>query len=181
MSEKVFNQTFYRSHYPSGMIACRLCFIWQPSFVKNYSTCCSRHFVYVFSIDSNHALKISLNHCDQNEVSPLKDFSENPYTFSYFCHQTAIYSFSDWFICFDFSHFCYNKDFFAFRNLFSTSYIARGIIKLIAWTTSYLDFEITWLIWNSNNSTMSPPWPKNINLYLKRILLIQNAWRMNLT
>ena len=28
---------------------------------------------------------------------------------------------------------------------------------------------------------MSPPWPKNIHLYLKRLLLIQNAWRTDLT
>ena len=94
---RYFNQTFYRSHYPSGngMIACSLCFIWQPSFVKNYSSCCSRHSVHVFfSIDSYHALEISLNHHDQIEVSSLKDFSKNPYTFTYFCHHTAIYSFS---------------------------------------------------------------------------------------
>ena len=83
---RYFNQTFYRSHYPNGMIACGLCFIWQPSFVKNYSACCSRHSVDVFSIDSYHALKLSLNLGDQNEVSSLKDFSKNPYTFTYFCH-----------------------------------------------------------------------------------------------
>ena len=68
------------------------------SFVKNYSACCSRHSAYVFSIDSYHALNISSNHCDQTKVSSLKDFSKNPYTFTYFCHQTAIYSFSNWFI-----------------------------------------------------------------------------------
>ena len=45
---RYFNQTFYRSHYPNGMIACGLFFIWQPSFVRIYSTCCSRHSVYVF-------------------------------------------------------------------------------------------------------------------------------------
>ena len=45
---RYFNQTFDRSHYPNGMIACGLCFIWQPSFVKKYFTCCCRHFVYVF-------------------------------------------------------------------------------------------------------------------------------------
>ena len=45
--KRYFNQTFDRSHYPNGMIACGLCFIWQPSFVKNYSTCCSRYSVYV--------------------------------------------------------------------------------------------------------------------------------------
>ena len=26
---RYFNQTFDRSHYPNGMIACGLCFIWQ--------------------------------------------------------------------------------------------------------------------------------------------------------
>ena len=87
-----FNQTFYRSHYPNGLIACGLCFIWQASFVKNYSACCSRHSVHVFSIDSYHALKLSLNHRDLTEVSSLKDFSKNPYTFTYFCHHKAIHS-----------------------------------------------------------------------------------------
>ena len=160
---RYFNQTFYRSHYPNGMIACGLCFICQPSCVKN----CSRGFL-------------------------VDGFLKNPYTFTYFCHHTAIHSFSNWFICFDFGYFFYNKDFFAFCKdffafckVFSTFHIARRIIKLIAWTTSFLeerlDFDITWLIWNANNPTMSPRWPKNINLCLKRLLLIQNAWRMNLT
>ena len=45
---RYFNLTFDRSHYPNGMISCGLCSIWQPSFVKNYSACCSRHSVYVF-------------------------------------------------------------------------------------------------------------------------------------
>ena len=151
-------------------------------FVKNYSSCCSRHSVYVFSVDSYHALKISLNHRDQIEVSSLKDFSKNPCTFTYFCHHTAIHSFTNWFVCFDFTYFFYSQDFFAFCKVFSKFHIARGIIKLIAWTTSFLkerlDFEITWLIWNANNPTMSPRWPKNINPYLKRLLLIQKACRM---
>ena len=46
--KRYFNQTFDRSYYPNGMIACGLCFIWQPNFIKNYSACCSRHSVYVF-------------------------------------------------------------------------------------------------------------------------------------
>ena len=45
---RYFNQTFYRSYYPNGMIACGLCVMWQPRFVKNCSACCSRHSVYVF-------------------------------------------------------------------------------------------------------------------------------------
>ena len=45
---RYFNQTFYRCHYPNGMIACGWCFIWQASFVKNYSAFCSRHSVHVF-------------------------------------------------------------------------------------------------------------------------------------
>ena len=44
---RYFNQTFYPSHYPNCMIACGLCLIWQPSFVKNYSACCCKHSVYV--------------------------------------------------------------------------------------------------------------------------------------
>ena len=46
---RYFNKIFYRIHCPNGMIACDLYFIWQPSFVKNYSASCSRHSVYVFS------------------------------------------------------------------------------------------------------------------------------------
>ena len=46
-----------------------------------------------FSINSYHALQISLNHRDQTEFSSLKDFSKNSYTFTCFCHHTAIYSF----------------------------------------------------------------------------------------
>ena len=129
-----------------------------------------------FSINSYHALKISLNHRDQTEVSSLKDLSKNSFTFTYFCHHTAIYSFSNWFICFDLTDCFINKDFFAFGKVFSTSHNARGITKLIAWTTSsleeHLDFEITWLIWNANNATMPTHWTKNIHLYLKRLLLI---------
>ena len=89
-----------------------------------------------FSIGLYHALKIGLNHRDQTEVSSLKDFSKNPYTFNYFCHHITIYSFSNWFICFNFGYFFYNKEFFAFCKVFSTSHIAGEIIKLIAWTTS---------------------------------------------
>ena len=45
---RYFNQIFYPSHYLNGMIACGLCSIWQPCFVKNYSASCSRHSVHVF-------------------------------------------------------------------------------------------------------------------------------------
>ena len=129
------------------MIACDLYFIWQLSFVKKYSACCSRHSVHVFSINSYHALKISLNHRNHTDVSSLKDLSKNPYTFTYFCHHTAIYSFTSWSSCFGFGYFFYNKQFFAFWKVFSTFHIVGRIINLIAWTTSFLEerlhFEIT--------------------------------------
>ena len=129
------------------MIACGSSFIWQPSFVKNYSAFCSRHFVRIFFNRFISCIKLSLNHRDQTEVSSLKDFSTNPYTFTYFCHHTAIHSISNRFICFYFGFFFHGKDFFTFCKVFSAFHIARGIIKLIAWTTSFLeerlDFEIT--------------------------------------
>ena len=122
------------------MFACSLCFIWQSNFVRNCSACYSRHSLYVFfSIDSYNPLTISLNHRHQTEVCSLKDFSKNPYTFAYFYHHTAIYCFSNRFICFDFSHFFYNKDFFAYCKIFSISHLDRGIIKLIAWATSFVE------------------------------------------
>ena len=90
---RYFNQTFYRSHYPNGMIACGLSFIWQP--LKITSLVASGILPTFFLIDSYRALKVSLYHRDQTEVSSLKDFSKNPYTFTYFCQHTAIYSFSN--------------------------------------------------------------------------------------
>ena len=129
------------------MIACDLYFICQLIFVKKYSACCSRHSVYVFSINSYHALKISLNHRNQIDVSSLRDFSKNPYTYTYFCHHKAIYSFTSLSSCFCFGYFFYDKQFFAFWKVFSTFHIIARIIKLIAWTTSFLEehlhFEIT--------------------------------------
>ena len=126
------------------MIASGLCFFLQPIFVKNYSACCIWSSGHIFSINLYHALKIRLN---QTDVSSLKDFSKNPYTFPYFCHHTAIYSSRNCFICFGFGYFIYKKKFFAFYKVFSTFYIVGRIIKLIAWTTSFLkeclDFEIT--------------------------------------
>ena len=53
-------------------------FLWPPSFVENYSTCCSRHSVYVL-----------------NNGFISRKFSKNLCTFAYFCHHTAIYSFSN--------------------------------------------------------------------------------------
>ena len=74
MSDKDLNQTFYRSHYPNGMTACGFCFIWQPSFVKIIPLVASAILSTFFSIDPHHALKISLNHCDQTEVSSFFQF-----------------------------------------------------------------------------------------------------------
>ena len=73
------------------MIACGLCFIWQPSFVKNYCACCSRHSIYVFFNRFISRIEKSSNNRDQTEVSFLKDFSKNPYTFTYVCHHTDLF------------------------------------------------------------------------------------------
>ena len=155
------------------MIACGLYYIWQPSFVKIIP-------LVAPGILSTFFQSIHITHWKYVQTTaigprfPLWRIFPKILTLSvYFCHRTAIYSFSSSFISFDFGYFFYNKDFFAFHKVFSTSHIARGIIKLIAWTSSFLeerlDFEITWLIWNANNPTMPPPWPKNIHLYLKRL------------
>ena len=82
--------------------------------VKNIPLVASGILSTFYFIDSNHALKISFNHCNQTDVSSLKDFSKKTYTFTYFCHHTKIYSFSNWFICFDFGYFFYKNKFFAF-------------------------------------------------------------------
>ena len=74
---RYFNHTFDRRHYPNRTIACGLCFIWQPSFFRNYSAGCSRHSIDVFfnplllRIDNKF-----INYHHQTEVPSLKDFSK---------------------------------------------------------------------------------------------------------
>ena len=77
------------------MIACGLWFICSPASLKIIPLDVPGILSTFFSIDSYHALKISLNQHRKTEVSSLKDFSINPYTFTYFCYHTAIYSFSN--------------------------------------------------------------------------------------
>ena len=134
---RYFNHTFYRSYYRNGMIACGLCFFRSLASLKIIPLVALGPLATFFPINLYHALKIRLNHRNQTDVSSLKDFSKNPYTFTYFCHHTVIYSFRNCFICFDFGHFFYNKEFFAFYKVFSTSCIAWRIIKLIAWTPHF--------------------------------------------
>ena len=91
---------------------------------------CLRTFNFFFN-DSYQALAISLNHCDQTEVSSTKDFSKNPHTFSLspvsVITQRFTLSAIDLFVCFDFGYFFDNED---FCKIFSTSHIPREIIKL---------------------------------------------------
>ena len=92
---RYFTQTLYPIQYPSGLIACGLCFFGSLVSLKIIPLVAPGILFTFFSIDSYHALKFSLNHRDQTEVSSLKDFSKNPYTLTYFCHHTAIHSFSN--------------------------------------------------------------------------------------
>ena len=128
---RYFDHTFDRRHYSNRTIACGLCFIWQPSFFRNYSAGCSRHSIYVFFNPLLLRIDNKFKPSPSDRGSLFEGFFQNPYTFTYFCHHTAIYI----------------KDYFAFRRIFSTCHTARGIIKLIAWTTSFpeerLDFKIT--------------------------------------
>ena len=97
-----------------------------------------------FSIDLYRALKISLSHRDQNEVSSLKDF----FTLSPISVITQRYFLSaiDVFVLTLAISFI-TRTFSPSARSFFTCHIARGIIKLIAWTTSFLeerlDFYIT--------------------------------------
>ena len=90
-------------------------------FVKNFPLVVAGILTHVSLINSYHAMTISLN-CDLLEVSSLKDFFRNLYTFTYFCHHTVIYSFINLSICIYFDAFFYNK-------VFSTSHIAREFIN----------------------------------------------------
>ena len=129
------------------MIASGLCSIWHLMFVKNYSACCSRHSVYVFF----HRF---ISRIENKFKPPLSDrgflFEGFPQKFLHF--HLFLSSHNDLFfqqliVCFDFGYFFYKKDFFRFCKVFPPSNIARGIIELTAWTTSFLeerlDFEFT--------------------------------------
>ena len=77
-----FNQTFYQSHYPNRMIACVYALFGSLASLKIISLVASGILSTFFSTDSYHALKVSLYHREKTEVSSLKDFSKNPYTFT---------------------------------------------------------------------------------------------------
>ena len=83
-----------------------------------------------YSIGSDDALKLSLNCRNQMDVSSWQDFSKNPYTFTYFCRHTAIYSFSNGYVCCDFAVFVYNKEFFTFCKV-SSNYLTNSVEHLI--------------------------------------------------
>ena len=104
--------------------------------------------MYDFLIDSYHALAIILNHHDQSELSSLKDFFKNPYTFSCFCYPTVINILSAIDLVFlIFGHFFYIRTFWPSARSFSHPiYIARGIIKQIARTTSFLEERLNFKI-----------------------------------
>ena len=127
---------------PMALLRVVYAFFAAYSFVKYYSACCLKNSANVFWTNSCHALKINLNHRNQTDVSRLKDCSKNPFTFTHFCHHTAIHYFNNWFICFDLAYFLYNKEFFVFCKIFSTTHIARVIIKLIARATFFLEVHV---------------------------------------
>ena len=134
------------------MIACGLCLIWLPSFVKNYSACCPKHSVYVCfnrlisCIENKFKLTTAIR-----RRFPLWRIFLNILTLSPISVITQRFILSAIDLFFDFGYFFY-KDFFAFCKVFSTSHTARGIIELIAWIITFLeerlDFEITSLIYS---------------------------------
>ena len=120
------------------MIACGLCLIWKPSFVKNYSACCPKHSVYVCFNRLIPRIENKFKPPRSDRGFPFEGFFQKS------LHSHLFLSFTQGF--FYFGYFFY-KDFFAFCKVFSTSHIARGIIELIAWIISFLeerlDFEMT--------------------------------------
>ena len=88
---RYFNHTFHQSYYRNGMIACGLSFFCSLASLKIIPLVALGPLATFCPINLYHALKIPLNHRNQTDVSSLKEFSKNPYTFTYFCHHTAIY------------------------------------------------------------------------------------------
>ena len=93
--KRFFNHTFDQSHYPNGMIACDFTSFGSLALLKNIPLVATGIRSTFYSIDSYHTLKISLNYRNQTNVSSLQGFSKNPYTPTFFCHHTVIYSLSN--------------------------------------------------------------------------------------
>ena len=143
----LFAHTFDRSYSLKSAIPCGFRYTWQPSFVKDSLASCSRHSTYV--LFSDHALTMILNNRDQTEASS-KNFSKM-LSLSTILAPTwlvIVLSAIDLVIVLPFAiSFIYIKDFFD-PFFFSTSNIAPRIMKLLAWTTSFIeerlhDFEFT--------------------------------------
>ena len=111
---RYFNQTFDRSHYPNGMIAFGLCFIWQATFVKNYSPCCSWHSVYVFfnRFISRIENKPKPSQSDRGFLS--EGFFQKSLHFHLFLSSHSDLFFQQLIYLFYFGYFFFDKDFFAF-------------------------------------------------------------------
>ncbi len=122
--QRSFNHTFDQSHSPKGTFACGFCYIWQPSFFKDYFTCCSRHSVRTLLFNR------FIYHFDTDFKSPR---SERDFLLEgFFINLVTV---ATWRIILS------SIELFVFPLPFlldfSTSHIARRIIKLIAWATPF--------------------------------------------
>ena len=138
---RYFNHTFDRMHYPNRSILCIVCAL--------FGSLASLEIIPLVApgILSTFFFNPFILHIDNKFKPPPWDrgfLFQNPYTFTHFCDHTPIYSFSNWFICSDFDYFFYSKDFFISYKIFSTSYIARGIIKLIGKRGPLLFWRNAW-------------------------------------
>ena len=146
-----FNCTFHCSHSLKGMIACCFRYIRQPGFAKILLLVVQgslRTFIFNRFISHNDNY---LNHRNQTKVSFLKDFSKilslSPiFVTTWQCILSEI----DLIVLPLAISFIIRTFFLSCKIFFVTSYIARRIMKLIAWATSFIeervDFEITLLI-----------------------------------
>ena len=114
-----FNHTFDGSHYSNGMLCGANAFFCSLASLKIILLVAPGILSMILELIHITHWKISLNHRNQVDVSSFKNFSENPCTFIYFCHHTAVYSFNDSFICFEIAYFFYINKCVAFYKVFN--------------------------------------------------------------
>ena len=117
--------TYHQRHYPSRATACGLCFIWQPSSVRNYSACCSRHSTYVFFNPLLLRIDKKFTPSPSDRGFLFEGFFQNPYT-SLISVITQQFIFLAIDSIFYFGYFFYNNDFRLPPDLFHTPHCSRN-------------------------------------------------------
>ena len=153
--------TFWSKPFSEGYVCVWFLLYLTARIIKDSFTCCYRHSVRALLFNRSYiALTLIFNLRDQNEVFSLKDF---------FTWRIILSSIIDLFVL-SFIIRAFSLSVECFHVLYCSTNCKTN--RATPFLEKHLDFEITWLMWNVNIAMMFPPWLKNINPYLGRLLMI---------